>query len=50
MTEQDLDKEDFKTFDMYHFFSRWDVIVAMILIVALVAYTAYHVFFHAQAV
>lgn len=33
--------EDMKTFDMYHFFSRKDVIAMIVLIVLLLAYVLF---------
>lgn len=45
-----MDKKETKdddeniTFDIYHFFSRKDVILLIILILALLIYTLYHFF------
>ncbi len=44
------EKEVLKTFDMYHFFSRKDVILAIILIVALVGYAVFRAVFVPQVV
>ncbi len=43
------DQEVLKTFDMYHFFSRKDVIAAIVFIVLLLAFLAYQAFFNVQA-
>jgi quinol-cytochrome oxidoreductase complex cytochrome b subunit len=37
--------EDLKTFDMYHFFSRKDVIALALFLVLLVLFVLYKVFF-----
>ncbi len=37
-------KDDNKTFDMYHIFSRWDLMLAIGFIVALLVYILYKVF------
>lgn len=44
-TEIEQDSETLKTFDMYHFFSRKDVILAIILIVALLVLALYSIFY-----
>ncbi|MAF98153.1 MAG: hypothetical protein CMH26_05915 [Micavibrio sp.] len=44
-TEIEQDSETLKTFDMYHFFSRKDVILAIILIVALLVFALYSIFY-----
>lgn len=37
-------KDDNKTFDMYHIFSRWDLMLAIGFIVVLLVYIVYKVF------
>ncbi len=37
-------KDDNKTFDMYHIFSRWDLLLAIAFIVGLLIYILYLVF------
>jgi len=37
--------EDLKTFDMYHFFSRKDVIAMIVFIVVLLAYIVFKLLF-----
>lgn len=39
MSEDEKKEEILKTFDMYHFFSRKDVILAIIFIVAFLIFT-----------
>ena len=41
---QDEDKQVLKTFDMYHFFSRKDVIAIIVLMLILLGYALYKVF------
>ena len=49
MSEQKPDKKDEDiTFDMYHFFSRKDVIALVIMILLLLAYVMYQAFFIAE--
>ncbi len=43
MTDKDP-KDDNKTFDMYHIFSRWDLMLAVAFIVGLLVYILYLVF------
>ena len=40
--EDQKDEEVLKTFDMYHFFSRKDVILAIILVLMLLGYVLYN--------
>ncbi len=44
------ESEVFKTFDMYHFFSRKDVIAAIILVVALLLFAVFSGMFVPQPV
>ena len=44
------DKDVLKTFDMYHFFSRKDVILAIALILFLLGYAIYKTVFVTEAV
>lgn len=37
-------KDDNKTFDIYHIFSRWDLMLAVAFIVGLLIYILYRVF------
>lgn len=43
MTEKET-KDDKKTFDMYHIFSRWDLMLAVAFIIGLLVYILYLVF------
>lgn len=43
-------KEDDVTFDMYHFFSRKDVIALVIMILMLLAYVLYQVGFTPETI
>jgi hypothetical protein len=38
---QDEDKQVLKTFDIYHFFSRKDVIAIIVLVLLMLGYTVY---------
>ncbi len=40
----DVEQEALTTFDMYHFFSRKDVVLMIVFIVAMLAYITYRVF------
>ncbi len=42
--------DDGKTFDMYHLFSRWDVILLVLFVLGLLAYVAVQIFFTAEVV
>lgn len=51
MTNQKNDKKEvLRTFDMYHFFSRKDVILAIILILIILAAVLYQVFISPEVV
>lgn len=43
-------KDEDVTFDMYHFFSRKDVIALVIMILLLLAYVLYQAFFGAEII
>ncbi len=43
--EKNKENETLKTFDMYHFFSRKDVIMMMILFVVVLGFVAFKMFF-----
>ncbi len=47
--ETNEEEEVLHTFDMYHFFSRKDVLLAIILIVLLLAYVVFQSMFAPQA-
>ncbi len=49
-TPEKKDPEDLKTFDMYHFFSRKDVIAMVVLIVILLAYILFQVLMKPEVV
>lgn len=44
------DKDELKTFDMYHFFSRKDVIAIIVLLAVLLLFAIYTTFFVPAAV
>lgn len=48
--ENENPQDDLKTFDIYHCFSRWDVLLAVACIVAILAAIAWYAFFKGQAV
>ena len=51
MTDQNpKQKDDDVTFDMYHFFSRKDVIALVIMILLLLAYVLYQAFFSIEVI
>jgi len=51
MNEQEPDKKDEDvTFDMYHFFSRKDVIALVIMILLLLAYVLYQAGFKPETI
>ena len=44
MSKKKAVKDDNVTFDMYHFFSRWDVIAMIIFILAMLCIILYQLF------
>ncbi len=50
MSDQNTEKDKGATFDMYHFFSRKDVILAAAVIVGLLLYVLFRFFTGAHAV
>lgn len=44
MSHQEQTPDEKKTFDMYHFFSRWDMMLAAAVIVLLMLFTLYYLF------